>query len=45
MFDPTNPFAKEIVNSIKEREPYRPFAGSMLLEYFDEYFHTETLKE
>ena len=37
MFDPTNPFAKEIVNSIKEREPYRPFAGSMLLEYFDEY--------
>ena len=45
MFDPTNPFAKEIVNSIKEREEFRPFAGSMLLEYFDEYFHTETLKE
>ena len=45
MFDPTNPQAKEIVNQIKEREEFRPFAGSMLLEYFDEYFHTSTLKE
>ena len=45
LFDPMNPYAKEIVNDIKEREPYRPFAGSMLLEYFEDYFHTETLKE
>ncbi len=45
MFDPTNPEAKGIVNEIKEREDFRPFAGSMLLEYFDEYFHTSTLKE
>ena len=45
LFDPTNPMAKEIVNQIKEREEFRPFAGSMLLEYFDEYFHTSTLKE
>ena len=45
LFDPTNPNAKEIVNQIKEREEFRPFAGSMLLEYFDEYFHTSTLKE
>lgn len=45
LFDPTNPMAKEIVNEIKEREEFRPFAGSMLLEYFDEYFHTSTLKE
>jgi len=45
LFDPTNPDAKEIVNEIKEREEFRPFAGSMLLEYFDEYFITSTLKE
>ncbi len=45
MFDPTNPDAKNIVNEIKEREPYRPFAGSMLLEYFEDYFETESLKE
>jgi len=45
LFDPTNPEAKLIVNEIKEREDFRPFAGSMLLEYFDEYFHTSTLKE
>ena len=34
MFDPTNPQAKEIVNQIKEREEFRPFAGSMLLCFF-----------
>ena len=45
LFDPTNPEAKTIVNEIKEREEFRPFAGSMLLEYFDEYFITSTLKE
>lgn len=45
LFDPTNPMAKEIVNEIKEREEFRPFAGSMLLEYFDKYFITSTLKE
>ena len=32
LFDPTNPNAKQIVNEIKEREEFRPFAGSMLLE-------------
>jgi len=45
MFDPTVPNAKDIVNEIKDREEFRPFAGSMLLEYFDEYFETSTLKE
>ena len=44
-FDPTNPHAKSIINEIKEREPFRPFAGSMLLEYFDEYFYTSSLTE
>jgi carbamoyltransferase len=45
MFDPTNPHAKDIVNQIKEREEFRPFAGTILLEYFEEYFETESLKE
>ena len=45
LFDPTVSNAKDIVNEIKEREEFRPFAGSMLLEYFDEYFETSTLKE
>ncbi len=45
LFDPTNPNAKNIVNEIKEREDFRPFAGSMLLEYFDDYFITSTLEE
>ncbi len=45
LFDPRNPDAKDIVNEIKERETFRPFAGSMLLEYFEDYFETGGLKE
>ena len=45
MFDPTNPRAKVIVNEIKEREDFRPFAGTILLEYFEEYFITEGIDE
>ena len=45
MFDPTNPRAKVIVNEIKEREEFRPFAGTILLEYFEEYFVTEGIEE
>ena len=33
LFDPRNPDAKEIVNKVKKREWYRPFAGTILLEY------------
>jgi len=39
MFDPRNPGAKSIVNSVKKREPYRPFACSIMAEHADEYFH------
>lgn len=45
LFDPTNPRAKVIVNEIKEREDFRPFAGTILLEYFEEYFITEGIDE
>lgn len=45
LFDPRNPFAKDIVNTIKKREWFRPFAGTILLEHADEWFHMLSLKE
>ena len=38
LFDATNPNAKEIVNKIKKREWYRPFAAMVLEEDADTYF-------
>ena len=40
LFDPRNKDAKEIVNKVKNREWYRPFACSILEEHFKEYFDT-----
>jgi carbamoyltransferase len=45
LFDPRNSHAKQIVNSVKRREDYRPFAGSIMLEHADEYFEMLQLKE
>ena len=45
LFDPTNPEAKQIVNEIKKREPYRPFAGSVMCEHANEYFDMKQLTE
>jgi len=45
LFDPTNLRAKQIVNTIKKREEYRPFAGSVMLEHAHEYFEMLQLKE
>ena len=45
LFDPRHPRAKQIVNSIKKRESYRPFAGSVMLEHAHEYFEMLQLKE
>lgn len=45
LFDPRNPNAKEIVNNVKQREWWRPFAGTILLEHVHEYFHMKQLKE
>lgn len=45
IFDPRNPNGKEIVNIVKKREWYRPFAGTIMLEYVHEYFEMLTLKE
>ena len=44
LFDPRNPKAKEIVNTIKQREWYRPFAASVLIEHMQDYFETHNLK-
>jgi len=40
LFDPRNTDCKEIVNKIKKREWYRPFAGVILESEFDKYFDT-----
>jgi carbamoyltransferase len=45
LFDPRNSHAKQIVNAVKRREDYRPFAGSIMLEHADEYFEMLQLKE
>ena len=45
LFDPRNPDAKKIVNHIKKREWYRPFAGVVLKSEFKNYFKTLDLDE
>ena len=45
LFDARNPKAKDIVNRIKHREWYRPFACSVLKEDFGKYFETYGLNE
>jgi carbamoyltransferase len=44
LFDARNSEAKRIVNSVKNREWYRPFAGVVLEEDFDKYFHNKGLQ-
>ena len=43
LFDPRNKNGREIVNKLKNREWYRPFAGIILESFFEEYFHTMNL--
>tara|TARA_B100000902_G_C27294861_1_gene909317 strand:+ start:732 stop:2432 length:1701 start_codon:yes stop_codon:yes gene_type:complete len=45
LFDPTIPDAKEIVNKLKGREPFRPFAGTILLEHVHEWFDMQGMKD
>lgn len=40
LFDPRNENGKEIVNTLKNREWYRPFAGIILETEFEKYFET-----
>ena len=45
LFDPRNENAKEIINKVKNREWYQPFACTILLEHVHDYFDMKTLKE
>lgn len=44
LFDARNPDAKKIINEIKKREWYRPFAAMILVEEFEKYFETHGVK-
>lgn len=43
LFDPRRKDGKDIVNSVKHREWFRPFAGSVLEEHASEWFDMATL--
>ena len=45
LYDPTDPDGKDTVNKVKGREWFRPFAGSMLQEHFEEWFETYGMEE
>ncbi len=45
LYDPTDPNGKDTVNKVKGREWFRPFAGSMLKEHFEEWFETYGMEE
>lgn len=45
LFDPRNKDGKDIVNLVKRRESFRPFAGTILYEYAKDYFHMGSLDE
>ena len=45
LFDPRNKDGKDIVNKVKNREWYRPFAGVILKKEFKKYFNTLSLDE
>ena len=45
LFNPNNSKAKDIVNKVKNRESYRPFAGTILHEDYKQYFDMNVLDE
>lgn len=45
LFDPRNKNGKDIVNRIKNREWFRPFAGSIMSEHSHEWFDMRGLEE
>lgn len=45
LYTPLDENGKDHVNTVKGREWFRPFAGSMLQEHFEEWFETYGLKE
>jgi len=45
VFDPRTPNGKDIVNQVKGREWFRPFAGSVMAEHADEWFEMRGLED
>lgn len=45
LFDPTFEDGKDFVNTVKNREYFRPFAGTILQEHAAEWFEMESLTE
>jgi len=45
LYDPRDPNGKDHVNTIKKREAFRPFAGTVLKEYVHEWFDMAGLEE
>lgn len=45
LYTPLDPDGKDHVNTVKGREWFRPFAGSMLQEHFEEWFDTYGMTE
>jgi len=45
LFDPRNPDSKDIVNKIKKREWYRPFAGIILKDKIHNFFITNRIDD
>ena len=45
LFDPRVKNGKDIVNTVKNREWFRPFAGTVLLEHAKEWFDLDRLEE
>jgi len=45
LYDPTDVEGKDIINNIKKRESFRPFAGTVLYEYASEWFDLRGLEE
>lgn len=45
LFDPRHPDGKNIVNSVKHREYFRPFAGTVLLDHVHDWFDMKGLEE
>lgn len=45
LFDPRNARAKDIINTIKKREEFRPFAASVMQEYAHDWFDLRGMEE
>jgi carbamoyltransferase len=44
LFDPRNPNGRDIVNEVKKREKFRPFAGTVLEEHAHDWFDMVSLE-